>query len=525
MRFLVIFLSIISCSVYSQDLVAFNAIYRKTFLETSQKDFNKALKIADSLYSVSQTPILKVKSLMLSATLYDQPGEFEKSLKYASRAENIITSTDDVIWKSKIYGFLATHYRYVTLYTKSKSYADLCMQTIQDIEQPEVKYSMAAMAEQEIAYYEIENKNYRESIAHLTRAQNNLNKSKINNDVSKITNSQLLGLNYYHLNLLDQSLDYYLTALNNSKNLPENYLTGLIHNGLSLIYLKKDQLKKAKKHLDIAKRIADESKYLSLQSEVYETSEKYYAKTKNIEELTKSNEKRENVRKKIQNKTQSFVNSSFTKIEKENKKVKSSNILKNSILGVCVALLVAAVIISLIYRKRSKKEIESFKKLLLELDPKEMLDSNNNYNLFPVESNQLLQEKSTPEDSFTVPEETVKKILIKLKDFEKSQEFLQNTISFPYLAGYCETNTKYLSYVIRTRKEKDFSSYINELRIKYIIDKFRKFPKYRSYKISALAEEAGFSSANKFSPIFKKVTGYTPSAFIKNLQYIENNDK
>jgi len=43
--------------------------------ETSQKDFNKALKIADSLYTVSQTPILKVKSLMLSATLYDQPGE------------------------------------------------------------------------------------------------------------------------------------------------------------------------------------------------------------------------------------------------------------------------------------------------------------------------------------------------------------------------------------------------------------------------------------------------------------------
>jgi len=86
MRFLVIFLSLISSNAYSQDLVAFNTIYRKTFLETSQKDFDKALKIADSLYSVSQTPILKVKSLMLSATLYDQSGEFEKSLEYATRS-------------------------------------------------------------------------------------------------------------------------------------------------------------------------------------------------------------------------------------------------------------------------------------------------------------------------------------------------------------------------------------------------------------------------------------------------------
>jgi tetratricopeptide (TPR) repeat protein len=525
MRFLVIFLSLISCNLYSQDLVAFNTVYRKTFLETSQKDFNKALKIADSLYSVSQTPLFKVKSLMLSATLYDQSGEFEKSLKYASKAENIITTTDEVIWKCKIYGFLATHYRYVGLFTKSKTYADLCMQTIQEIEDQEMKYSIAAMAEQEISYYEIEKKNYKKSLVHLNRAQTNLNKSKISNDVSKITNSQLFGLNYYHLDQLDRSLHYYSTALNNSKNLPENYLIGLIHNGLSLVYLKKDQLKEAKKHLDIAKRIADESKYLSLQNEVYETSEKYYATTKNIEELTKANEKHENVRKRLENKTQSFVNSSFTKIEEENNKVKSSNVLRNSILGICIALLVTSVITIFIYRKRSKKKIESFKKLLEEIDHQKTLSFNNNYNLLNIEKAPLSQKKLTTEDPFMVPEETVKKIMTKLKDFEKSQEFLQSTISFPYVAGYCETNTKYLSYVIRTRKEKDFSSYINELRINYIIDKFRKSPKYRNYKISTLAEEAGFSSANKLSLIFKKVTGYTPSAFIKNLQDIESTDK
>lgn len=520
MRFFIIFLVLISYSAYSQDLAEFNTIYRRTFLETSQRDFNKALQVADSLYAVSRTPILKIKSLMLSATLYDQSGEFEKSLEYASKAEEISSSTNDVIWKCKIYGFLATHYRYVRLFTKSKIYADLCMQTIQDIEQLEVKYSMTAMTEQEIAYFEIENKNYRKSIKHLNRAQINLNKSKINNDFSKITNSQLLGLSHYHLDQLDRSLYYYLTALDNSKNLPENYLTGLIHSGLSLVYLKKNQLKNAKKHLNIAKRIADESKYLSLQNEVYETSEKYYAITKNIEELTKANNKRENVRERLQNKTQSFVNSSFTKIEEENNKVKSSNLLKNSIVVICVVLLVTAVIIMLIYRKQSKIEIESFKKLLVEIDPQKITEDCNNDAQLTVQSEHL---NST--DTFKVSEATVEKILLKLEHFENSIAFLESSISLPNLAGYCQTNTKYLSYVIRTRKEKDFSSYINELRINYIIEKIQKSPKYRNFKISVIAEETGFSSASKLATIFKKVTGFTPSSFIKNLNESDRADK
>lgn len=518
MRFFIIFLIIICSNAYSQDLTSFNKIYRKTFLETSQKDFGKALKVADSLYSVSQTPILKIKSLMLSATLYDQSGEFEKSLQYAGEAEKIIYSTDDLIWKCKIYGFLATHYRYVRLFTKSKKYADLCMLTITDIQNQEVKYTMTAMAEQEIAYVEIENKNYRKSIMHLNRAQSNLNKSKINNDFSKATNNQLLGLGYYHLDKLDQSIKYYLNAIKYSKKLPENYLTGLIHNGLSLVYLKKGQLRKAEKHLHIAKRIADESKYLSLQNEVYETSGKYYVATKNIDELTNVNNQRENVRKKLQNQTQSFVNNSFTKIDEENNKITNSNILKNIVLCICVILIVIAITIILINRKQSKKQIESFKKLLMETDHQKMMHSNSNYGILNIGNNSLLEEQPLTEDIFSVPEGTIEKIMNKLEDFEHSKEFLQSTMSRPYLASYCETNTKYLSYVIRIRKEKDFSSYINELKIFYIIDKFREYPKYRNYKISALAEEAGFSSANKLATIFKKVTGYTPSAFIKNLQ-------
>lgn len=64
----------------------------------------------------------------------------------------------------------------------------------------------------------------------------------------------------------------------------------------------------------------------------------------------------------------------------------------------------------------------------------------------------------------------------------------------------------------------DFNNYINELRIQFIIDKLLKEPIHRKYKFSTLAEEAGFSSQNKFSTVFKKSTSITPSEFIKQLE-------
>lgn len=114
--------------------------------------------------------------------------------------------------------------------------------------------------------------------------------------------------------------------------------------------------------------------------------------------------------------------------------------------------------------------------------------------------------------------ETEKKLLLKLQEFEELTLFIENTISLSTLSTYCETTPKYLSYAINAYKKKDFNNYINELRINYIIEKSKNVPLYRKYKIAGLAEEAGFSSPNKFSSVFKKVTTISPSVFIAYLQ-------
>lgn len=91
-------------------------------------------------------------------------------------------------------------------------------------------------------------------------------------------------------------------------------------------------------------------------------------------------------------------------------------------------------------------------------------------------------------------------------------------MSLSGLASYLDTNTKYLSEILKQYKGKKFCDYINGLRILYIMEILYKNPIYREYKISYLAESCGFGSREVFAVVFKKETGISPSYFINNLK-------
>lgn len=236
MRLITVLLSFFFFSANCQDITAYNAIYNKTYLETSQTDFNKSIRIADSLYQISETPVLKAKSLMLSAALFGQSGEFEKALEYALHAEEIIENTDNNTGKAKIYGFLATHYRYVWLSEKSKKYIELGLTASKNITNPDISNNMLGLMMQEKAYYNIGHKNFKKAIENIEQAKLFFSKSKINDIFQIATNEQLLGDSYYNLEELKESLIHYQNVLDMSKDFPENYLLGLVHRGIALIY-------------------------------------------------------------------------------------------------------------------------------------------------------------------------------------------------------------------------------------------------------------------------------------------------
>ncbi len=115
----------------------------------------------------------------------------------------------------------------------------------------------------------------------------------------------------------------------------------------------------------------------------------------------------------------------------------------------------------------------------------------------------------------------VKKIVLKLEQFEKREYFLHHNMSLHKLAKKCKTNPTYISKVINTYKNKNFNTYINDLRIAYTVCRLQQDKKLRNYTIKAIASEVGFKNADSFSSAFRKKTGLYPSHFIKQLNRVE----
>lgn len=135
------------------------------------------------------------------------------------------------------------------------------------------------------------------------------------------------------------------------------------------------------------------------------------------------------------------------------------------------------------------------------------------------EENQIKQKNKTVTLSDTgLSEDILSKISEKLEKFEKNQEYIELNITTNNLAKKFETNTKYLSKSIQHLKDKSFIHYINDLRIKYAIERIRTEKKFRRYTIKSMATESGFSNAQSFSTHFRKKTGVYPSFFIKEIE-------
>jgi len=118
----------------------------------------------------------------------------------------------------------------------------------------------------------------------------------------------------------------------------------------------------------------------------------------------------------------------------------------------------------------------------------------------------------------TVSEDVTQFILKELEIFENKQLFLKNGITLASLAKNIKTNTAYLSEVINNHKGKNFNSYLNDLRIDYVLERLVKDKKFRSYKLPAIAEEIGYSNVQAFSIAFKKKIGTTLSIYIKEIE-------
>ncbi len=130
---------------------------------------------------------------------------------------------------------------------------------------------------------------------------------------------------------------------------------------------------------------------------------------------------------------------------------------------------------------------------------------------------QLTKTKFSPRSEINLSEEFVAKVLSKLDQFEKSDGFLNKEISLSHLAKSLDTNSNYLSRIINHKKGKNYSSYINDLRIEFVLKELLENKLLRKYTIRAIAHEIGFRNAESFSSAFFKRVGLYPSFYIRQL--------
>lgn len=197
------------------------------------------------------------------------------------------------------------------------------------------------------------------------------------------------------------------------------------------------------------------------------------------------------------------------------------------------ALLLILLFIIYLYYKSKKREKEQRKiaQDLISLVEKKNIEekkTGEKHEVDDIEVNDILIPEPIGQDdknSKNISEEVTQFILQELRIFESKELFLKKGITLANLAKNIKTNTAYLSEIINTHKGKNFASYLNDLRIDFALNRLVNDKKFRSYKLSVIAEELGYNNEQAFSLAFKKKTGTTLSTYIKEIDSLKNPQK
>lgn len=172
---------------------------------------------------------------------------------------------------------------------------------------------------------------------------------------------------------------------------------------------------------------------------------------------------------------------------------------------VSIILLLFSVSILLTYRHFKNRSLykQKFNELMLKIN-----DENKHKPKVKIEKPEILD----------INPEAVSTVLKQLEKFERDKKFLEKDLTLVKLSASFNSNTKYLSKIIYHYRDKGFVEYINELKVDYLITLLNNDKKIRNYTNKALAEEAGFSSTQRFANAFLIKTGMPTSYFMEELR-------
>lgn len=284
-------------------------------------------------------------------------------------------------------------------------------------------------------------------------------------------------------------------------------------NQLSWLYMEKKDYKKsidfANQSLELEKKYKDPSNRMEsfefLATGYIETGDKEKAKLY----MSKYTNLKDSLNMSLRNDADTSMKKIINSVEdKHNKSFKKQLIITG------IAALILGIGVLFLWKRKNKILQTNYEKMIqnLQNSPIEIPEENDG------KATRTPKSENPASNKNTISNETETRILRDLLKFEKSRNYLNKNFTISLLASQLNTNSKYLSEIIKNHRTENFNHYINGLRINYIVNKLYGDPKYREYKISYLAKESGFSSPQVFVLAFKKINGVTPSYFIQRLK-------
>jgi AraC-like DNA-binding protein len=497
----------------------FDSIYYNA-ADISVTDVDRALKIADSLYLHSKTDLQKLRCLMLSAMFYQTKGTSDKTIEYAFEAEKIAIKIKDYNWQARILGFLATEFNNIGILKEREELINRMGEIVPKIPDDLQRSLMYPMYYQERAIFYLENKNDIKGWEYINLAEEHLLTLPDSH-----TKFMLLGLNdRLHGNFFlklksepDSALVYYERSedyYEKAENLG-SYSMDVLYSGIGQAYLMKGQDSLGLVYLKKAQQLSEEAENIPLNLEIYEVLSDYYKEKGETQKYVYYLEKYQELHRLTQNQKIKPVIVLLESLKQKNQDLSYS---RTYLIGLSVLLALGIVLSFIWYRKKRKKDYQRYQEIIAELKQNGFVSTNSAIPLKLVDDEPEHEGEIEKRGKPRISEEAEQKIIEGLKVFEKTDNFRNANYALADLASEIGVNTKYLSQVLNSRYGRDFNTYINELRINYIIEKLKTDSDYHLYKLSFLAEECGFSSHSKFSSVFKSVTGLTPTRFMSYLK-------
>lgn len=485
---------------------AFDSTFYYISTELAAQDIDRAILAADSLLGLASNRLEQTKGLMLLATLKESKGDIADALNDAYAAEKIAIQDKNTEWQMRIAGYMSTTFQNIGLVAQGKEY----LKKVEALNQKEKSNLLTIYIQQDKTFRLLDEKEPKLALKELKVVDSLVLLPELSNQnvAPRIlaTTYQLKGLAYIQLNELELAKQYLNQSLEQISD-ESSVLSGYIYVFLAKAYNIENDNEMSLNYLKKATPIAERANVHRLNVFVNEEWFNYY-KTNGPESL--SNEY-ENKLLKLRQERALYTKQISNQLIQELNQIAEVSTKKSGNQKAVIVVLVLVFITSSIYYIRDKRKQEQRYRLVIDKIQEEKREQYQSVNEFKEEVEQFKEKEKT----LDIPEDTIELVLKEMEKFEKGNKFLKNDISLSYVANQFKVNSKYVSQIINFYKEKDFNNYINELRIKYIINKMIDDEAYLNYKIAYLAEEAGFSSHSKFSSVFKQITGTSPSVFIQ----------